>query len=238
MKGLGLVLADRLERYVCQAVTEAWTINRDIVPQVAAAIATAYLDNHQIYAFGSGHSHLLVEEMYYRAGGLNIVRPIWVPQLMLHQDPQQASRWEQTPGYSRTILDTVHWKAGDVVWLISNSGRNPLIVELAQAARGAHAVVIALLSRHHAETVEARSVSGEKLYDVADYVLDNGGVAGDAGFAVKEGWPLMFPTSTVVGASLVHWVWIEVAQRLQQAGAPPEVYTSFNLDHVRPTGTP
>jgi uncharacterized phosphosugar-binding protein len=38
-----------------------------------------------IYACGTGHSHLLAEEIFYRAGGFARVRPLLLPQLMLHE---------------------------------------------------------------------------------------------------------------------------------------------------------
>jgi uncharacterized phosphosugar-binding protein len=225
--------AARLKRYVGMHLEAAWAANRVMVPRVAAAIVQAHLTGHQIYAFGSGHSHVLVEEMYYRAGGLTLVQPVWEPAVMLHEDPERASRLEQTPGYSQHILEQLHWQAGDVVWLISNSGRNPLIVELALAARAAAVTVIALTSLRHAQAVAALSVSGQKLHEVADFVLNNAGAVGDAGFHVEGIERPLFPTSTVVGAALVNWVWVEVAERLQQAGAPPDVLTSFNVDVSR-----
>ena len=74
------------------------------------------------------------------------------------------------------------------------------------------------------------SVSGEKLNDVADFVLDNAGVVGDAGYYVNGVEHPLFPTSTVVGSALVNWVWVAVADELSRLGCPPEVLTSFNVD--------
>jgi uncharacterized phosphosugar-binding protein len=222
--------ADGIAQYVDEAWTKAWVANRDVVPRVAQRIVQAHLKGRRVYAFGSGHSHMLVEEMYYRAGGLTIVTPIWEPALMLHEDAERSSVLEQTPGMSRTILDRVRFEAGDVLWLISNSGRNPLIVELAQAAKSQGVAVVALMSLTHALAVAPRSVSHERLNDIADEIIDNGGVLGDAGYYIEGLAQPLFPTSTVVGAGLVNWVWVEVARQLIDAGVMPTVLASFNVD--------
>lgn len=221
---------EHIKRYVRSSLDRAWAANQEAVPKVAAHIARAYLAGGRIYAFGSGHSHVLVEEMYYRAGGLTVVTPVWDPALMLHQDAENASRLEQTPGYSRTLIDKIRWRAGDVLWIISNSGRNPLIVELALEAEAAGLTVIALMSLQHARAVRSLSVGGEKLHEVADFVLDNAGVVGDAGYYVPGIERPLFPTSTLVGAAIVNWVWVEVAAELARAGHPPDVLSSFNVD--------
>ncbi|MCY0898879.1 MAG: sugar isomerase domain-containing protein [Firmicutes bacterium] len=221
---------ERMAEYVENHLKAVWAANQEVVPRVAARIVTAHLNGHRVYAFGSGHSHMLVEEMYYRAGGLTVVTPIWEPALMLHEDPQEASRLEQTPGVSETILARVPLQAGDVLWLISNSGRNPLIVELALAAKAQKVYVIALTSLNHARAVTPRSVTRDKLHQLADAVLDNAGDVGDAGFRVEGVTRPMFPTSTIAGAVLVHWVWVEVARQLAEAGHPPDVLASFNVD--------
>ncbi|PSR22322.1 MAG: hypothetical protein C7B45_07390 [Sulfobacillus acidophilus] len=226
--------ADGIARYVDEAWMKAWVANREVVPRVARKIVEVHLRGHRVYAFGSGHSHMLVEEMYYRAGGLTIVSPIWEPSLMLHEDAERSSVLEQTPGISRTILDRVHFEAGDLLWLISNSGRNPLIVELAAAAKLQGASVIALMSLTHALAVTPRSVSHQRLNDIADEVIDNGGVLGDAGYYIEGLAQPMFPTSTMVGAGLVNWIWVEVARQLMEAGVTPTVLTSFNVDQELP----
>ena len=226
-------MGEELARYVREAIERAWTANGRAVPQLADTITAAYLAGRKIYAFGSGHSHLLVEEMYYRAGGLTIVTPIWDPALMLHEDAERSSRLEQTPCYSQSIVSRMDWQAGDVIWLISNSGRNPLIVEMALEAKEHGLTVAALTSLQHAQAVAAMSVTGQKLHEVSHLVLDNCGAVGDAGFHVEGLSRPLFPTSTIVGAALVNWVWVEVAARLHRAGYPPDVLTSFNVDFER-----
>ena len=216
--------------YFAEKLEEVFHTNQTAIEEAAQVMSHAYQAGHTIFAFGSGHSALLVEEMYYRAGGLPLITPIWDFDVMIHRDPVRASALERTPGYARTVLQAVTWNPGDVVWLISNSGRNALVVEMARMAREAGVQVIALTSMRHSRVVQATDARGDKLFDLADVVLDNGGVLGDAGFLPEGADRPMAPTSTVLGAVLVHAVEVRVMERLAQAGAFPEILRSFNVD--------
>ena len=224
------MMTEAVHAYLRAHLDEAFAKNRESIAAVADLIVERHLGGRRVYAFGSGHSHLLVEEMYYRAGGLDLVTPIWDTALMLHEDARRSSELECTPGYFRNVLRDVGWQSGDVLWLISNSGRNFLAIELAQAARSAGVTVVAMLSVAHSRAVRSASPEAPKLFEMADYILDNGGVVGDAGLAVPGIELPMVPTSTVAGAALVHAVWAEAAARLARRGQAPRVYVSFNVD--------
>ncbi|MCL4521891.1 MAG: sugar isomerase domain-containing protein [Firmicutes bacterium] len=225
---------DLLYGYLAEKLEEVLRINHEMVDRVAVAITEAHLAGHAIYGFGSGHSALLIEEMYYRAGGLNLIRPIWDFDVMIHHDPLSASERERTPGYAQKVLAKTHFNPGDMLWLVSNSGRNALLMEMAVAAKAQGVQVIALTSLNHSQAVEPHGPSHEKLYQVADFVLDNRGAIGDAGFWVTGVPAPMIPTSTILGAVLVHAVWMQVAEKLVAAGFVPEILRSFNLDHPIP----
>lgn len=224
------MVLDVLYAYLAEKLEAVMRANARSIKEAATLITAAHLENRAIYAFGSGHSALLVEEMYYRAGGLTIVQPIWDSNVMVSGDPERASVLERKPGYSQAILSTISLSADDVLWLISNSGRNALVVELAMAAKTRGARVIALTSLDHSRLVDPDEKLNQKLYEVADVVLDNQGVLGDAGFWVPGITEPMVPTSTILGAVLVHAVWASVASQLAAAGQPPVVLTSFNVD--------
>src|SRR6266571_3086860 len=71
-----------------------------------------------------------------------------------------------------------------------------------------------------------------KLPEIADYLLDNAGCYGDAALDVPGIAERMAPTSTVVGAALIHAVWAEVGERLVARGHVPEVWGSANRGPV------
>lgn len=214
---------------------------RSILEQVeqtqAAAIreagrlgAASISDGGLIHAFGTGHSHLLAEEVFYRAGGLLTVNAILEPSLMLHEGGAKSSAVERLPGFARVILDQEPVRAGDVLLIASNSGRNAVPVEMAMAAREKGLKVVAITSLAHSRSQPAVHATGKKLYELADVVIDNGGVPGDAVLEVP-GIPVRAcSTSTVSGAAIMQAIMAEVIDQLVQAGQLPPVLQSGNVE--------
>jgi uncharacterized phosphosugar-binding protein len=181
-----------------------------------------------IYLFGTGHSHLLAEEGHFRAGGLAPVCPILVEPLMLHQSAVQSSQAERTTGISQGILDRYHPIPGDVLVIFSNSGVNAVPVEMAMAGHQAGMTVITVVALQY----EARAklgAAGKKLSEVADIVIDNGGVMGDAVVRVGEDGIYVGPTSTVTGAFILNAILAEAAARLIAGNMPAPIYVSSNV---------
>lgn len=193
------------------------------VEVVVAALQT----DHLVYVFGTGHSHMLAEECHYRAGGLAAVCPILSTALMLHEGAVASTRMERTSGVAELTLSRYDTHPGDVIFIISNSGANAVPVEMALAAKERGLFVIAIVAKEYAATVKA-GPSGRKLADVADLVIDNHGIPGDAlveiGGGLRSG-----PSSTVVGAFLLNAIFTESAARLAQSGATPPVFVSANM---------
>jgi uncharacterized phosphosugar-binding protein len=219
------------QRNIAELLETALERNGSVIDDVAGAIATAILDGHHIYAFGAGHSIALVNEMYRRAGGVKIVRPIWNEELLSRSDEELAGKLENEIGYYRQLTDDLEWGPGDMCWVLSNSGRNALVVELAQEAKRHGVAVIALTSLTHSGAVSA-TPGLPKLPEIADYVLDNAGAFGDASLTVPGLAERMAPTSTIVGAALIHATWAEVAERLVAHGHIPEIWGSANRGQV------
>ncbi|MHB9144443.1 MAG: SIS domain-containing protein [Symbiobacteriia bacterium] len=200
------------------------------VSEAGRLAAEAVANGGLIHAFGTGHSHLLAEEVYYRAGGLLTVNAILEPALMLHEGGAKSSAMERLPGLAKVIFDQQPAMAGDVIIIASNSGRNAVPIEMAMEARQRGLKVIAITSRAHAESQPAGHASGKKLHDVADVVIDNGGVPGDAVLTVP-GLPVRAcGTSTVIGAAIMQAIMAEVVDRLIKAGKVPPVIQSGNVE--------
>ncbi|MDQ2737112.1 MAG: sugar isomerase domain-containing protein, partial [Actinomycetota bacterium] len=119
------------------------------IEQAAVLVAESLFAGHRFWAFGTGHSHMMVEEIWGRAGGLSDVSPVLEPGLMLHEGLRKSSLLERQPGLARTLLEIHPVEAGDCVLVASNSGRNAVPVEFASGARGRGATVIALTSLAH-----------------------------------------------------------------------------------------
>lgn len=214
-----------IEEKLKQAFSQEYQI------QTAAKWIAETLENEGwIYASGTGHSHLLAEEIFYRAGGFARVRPILIDELMLHKDASGSTEAERREGVAAEIFKNYPVGIGDIFLMSSNSGRNSVSIEMAQLAQAAGAKVIVLTNLAHSQSVNSRHSSGLKLYQVADLVLDNFGEIGDAaieleGLAGKTG-----ATSTVIGAALIQAILVESASILLDKGIHPELFNSSNSD--------
>jgi len=217
---------------IVELLDQALERNDAAIGGVAAAIATTILAGRHVYAFGAGHSLALVGEMPRRAGGMKVVRPLWNSEITSRSDEEAAGKLENLPGYYKELTGGLDWGPGDLCWVISNSGRNVLVVELALEARRHGVTVVGLVSAVHSGTISA-APGLPKLPEIADYLLDNGGCFGDAALEVPGIAERMGPTSTIVGSALVHAVWVEVGERLVARGHVPEVWSSVNRGAVQ-----
>jgi uncharacterized phosphosugar-binding protein len=219
------------QRHITELLDAALERNGDVIDDVAAAITEAILGGHHVYAFGAGHSVSLVNEMYRRAGGFKIVRPLWNTEMLSREDPERAGQLENELGYYRQLTDGLDWGPGDLLWVLSNSGRNALVIELAQEARQHGVKIIAVTSLTHSGAVSA-TPGLPKLSEIADYIFDNLGALGDAAIAVPGLPQWVAPTSTIIGAALIQATWAEVAERLVARGHVPEIWGSANRGQV------
>ena len=200
------------------------------IDQVAKACADAIEQGGLLYFFGTGHAHMLCEEPFYRAGGLACVSPILEPSLMLHQGGAKSSALERLPQLGSTVVAESGVGEKDVLFLISNSGRNSVPIDAALEGKKRGAVTVALTSMAHSSAVTSRHSSGKRLFEVCDYVLDNCGVYGDACINLPGLTQAISPTSTVLGAAVVNLVMTETVCLLLERGITPPVFASANTD--------
>jgi len=196
----------------------------------AGLVADSLARGGSVHAFGTGHSHMLAEELFYRAGGLVRVKPILFEGLMLHAGAELSTSLERLPGVAAALLEQHPIAPGDVLVVASNSGGNAVVREMAGLARARGIPVIAIVSRAHASSGSARATGGSNLQDVADVVIDNGGAPGDAAVAIDGFAQRVGPTSTVVGAAALNAIVAEAAERLVARGIEPDVFLSSNVE--------
>jgi uncharacterized phosphosugar-binding protein len=210
------------------ALLETCTREESVRIERASAIVAETLGRDgMVFVFGSGHSHMLGEEAFYRAGGLARVCPILVPPYMLHEGAIESTRLERESGHAERILDGYVFDAErDCMIVASNSGVNALPVEMAQLARARGLPVIAITSVAYSRSVPDRPV---RLFEIADVALDNHCPPGDALVEVAPDMAPMGPGSTIVGAFLLNSILLGAAEALLRGGRRPEVYLSANM---------
>jgi uncharacterized phosphosugar-binding protein len=198
----------------------------EAIARAADAIEASAQAGGLTYVFGTGHSHMLAEEVHYRAGGLAFAVPILTAPIMLHEGAVAGTAFERMPGLVRPILDRYAFGAGDVLIVASNSGINAVPVEAAEIGRERGATVIAITS----ETYSRAAAAGRRrIADIAHIVLDNGAPSGDAVTAVPGSLLKVGPVSTAIAVALINAVFAEVAVRLQATGVGAPIYLSANM---------
>lgn len=206
------------------------TAGAESIEKTAQIFADTLINGRRIYLFGTGHSHMLAEELFYRAGGLVNIQPILIEPLMLHISASESTVAERKEGMAEEIFREYGMSANDTVVIISNSGRNGVIVDMALLCKKEGLNVIALTNLEHTYAGESRHKSGKRLCEIADVVLDNGGCVGDACVEVDSIEGKICPTSTACGAMILNAVVAEAVDICAKKGFNPDHFASSNID--------
>ena len=201
------------------------------IETAAAWFAGAIGAGRLVYIFGTGHSHMLAEELFFRAGGLARIVPMLHPPLMLHESASAATQAERDPDVVGELLERYPMSGGDVLVVASNSGRNACPIELAMVAKERSVRTIAVLNSEHSAKWASRHSSGKRLGDVVDLVIDNCGVEGDACVPLPGSGLFVGPTSTVTGCLIMQMIACRATEMLNASGRQPELYQSSNANH-------
>jgi uncharacterized phosphosugar-binding protein len=203
-------------------------VQRAQLLEVARQMAETIRRDQRIFLFGTGHSHLLAEEGFYRAGGLANVVPILTEHVMLHRLPSLGSRLERTQGLAELILERYAPEPQEMLFVFSNSGVNQLPVEMAVRGRERRLFVVSVSSFAYARQAPLCAL-GLRLDQSADIALDNGGVPGDAILELENLAWRVAPSSTVICTLLWNGLVAETARLLLESGIEPPVFASLNV---------
>ena len=204
----------------------------DLMEKTVSLLTETALNKHSIFIFGASHAGILVQEMFYRAGGLMLINPIFGREIMLDTSPvTHTSRMERLPGYGKLLAENNQICENDVLIVHSVSGRNPVAIELAMEAKKKKAAVVCITNMNYSKAVQSRHPSGKKLYQVSDIVIDNHGEKGDSCIKIDGVEQKVSPTSTVIGAAILNSIVAATAQELVNNGLnPPPIFYSANID--------
>lgn len=197
--------------------------------------AQSILAGRMVHVFGSGHSRILVEEMWPRYGSFPGFNPIVELSLTFHNlvvgpnGQRQAMFLENVSGLAERILRNFDLSPTDSALVASSSGCNVVPIEIAEGFRKRSVKVVAIISRKHSDASRSQHPAGKKLQDFADLVLDTGAPVGDAMVSIDGLDTPVAPGSTVGGCMLINSIKAEVAARLTRAGAAPKVLTASAL---------
>ncbi len=199
------------------------------IQQAADWFAETILAGRMVQVFGSGHSRIMVEEMWPRYGSFPGFNPIVELSLSFHNlvvganGQRQAMFLENVSGLAERILRNFALRPTDSALVVSSSGCNLVPIEMAAGFKARGLKVVAIISRRHSEASPSKHPEGKRLQDFADLVLDTGAPVGDAMVTIPGLATPVAPGSTIGGCLLVNAIKAEVAARLTAAGQPPKV---------------
>lgn len=207
------------------------TTQWNAIHQASDVISNAIINNHSIYIFGASHAGILAQEMFYRTGGLVVINPILPKEVMLNVRPiTQTSQMERLYGYGSIVFDNSGARKNDVLIIHSVSGRNTIAIDMALRAKEKGTKVIAITNMEYSKEVNSRHACGKKLFELADIIIDNCGEFEDSCMLIDGMKQKVAPTSTVMGASIVNSIVIQVVENLLAKGMEPPVFHSANVD--------
>lgn len=220
--------ADKLVDLIRRTAEE----EQENLQQAAVILADAIAGDQRIFAFGCTHSSTTLQDIFARAGGIMLINLIFPPGLeALQTKPVWLSTSiERLEGYAAAVLDNTPIQEGDVMIVVSVSGRNAVPVEMAMEAKKRGLKVIAVTSMTYTQGVESRHSSGKKMYEFADVVLDNKVGKGDA-ILSDERMPQKFcPVSGVTGPALLQMMVAATIEELLARGITPPVFLAANVE--------
>lgn len=217
-----------------EMLAHAWTANASTLARLAPVIGASLARGGVLHTFGSGHSELIAREIIGRAGGLVCISGII---------DSTAGFIENLVGYGTRLIERhdrqYQLLPGETIIVISNSGKNSSPIEVAQYAKKKGLIVVGLTALAMSTTTATVHPSGQRLHEIADHVLDNGGVPGDTIIEVRDG-VMSGPTSTFIGCSLLNWLMLSVVEWLKVNGHPLPILRSQNMpnaiEHNRQVG--
>lgn len=200
--------------------------NERVMKQIVDELVAGVCAGQSLFVFGSGHSSLFGVELYHRAGGASFIIPVLGDFLLPSAGPQVVRALERTPHAADSLLRRVEPRRGEMLWIASQSGINPAVVDLALEAKRLGMKTVAFTSLEHSKNVTSRHESGKRLFEVADEVIDLMGRRGDAAVSIgKE--VTAGPLSGVTTAFLAHSIIVAACARLEETGVRC-TYTSVN----------
>lgn len=213
----------------CDLLQTVAQSQQDAILEATQLIAASLIGGGIWHLFGTGHSHIIAEEVYYRAGGLAPVNAMLFPTLMQHEGPASSTKLERLPGLARVVFEQNDLRPGEVLTIVSNSGKNAVPIEMALLARGRGLKTIALTSLAQSKEAPLGTGQDKKLYEICDVVIDNCGTPGDAALPVPGSDLYTAPTSTLTNVAIVEQIVYGVCCQFQEAGQEPPVFKTANL---------
>ena len=225
---------DLVEEYafltkVCDMLKEVESAENEAMEAAAQAAYEAIRAGGLLHVFATGHSHMIADELFFRAGGLVPVNPILEPSLTLDAGAIGSMRNERKAGLAEEVLRKEGVRQGDILLISSNSGINNVPVEAAIYAKKAGLTVVGITSLKASKELISRHAGGKKLYEVCDIVIDNHAPVGDGLLTLSENGLVTGGASTFGSLFIAQRIVLKIENRFLSDQKTPPVYMSANI---------
>lgn len=224
------MLAQEYLNKICETLRDTVESERDKIQKTSEIVADSVMKDGILHVFGTGHTMILAEEVFYRAGSLAAINAMLDNGVSVHFGGAKSSQMERLEGYADIIISQYEVRAGEAIIILSNSGRNAVPIEMAMAAKTKGLKVIAITSLAFSRSVPSRHSSGKRLFEVADIVIDNKVPPGDTVMQVDKLSQKMGPMSTIINAAILHIIMMQASQIMLEKGFLPPIWMSANLE--------
>jgi uncharacterized phosphosugar-binding protein len=214
-------LAQKYIQRTHQLLNEIEASELEKIRHAADELARSIKEGGILHLFGSGHSAIPTQEVYIRAGSLTNVLPLSLDRIM--------DTFERIEGTGSALMGRFTGHKGEVLIVLSNSGVNPLPIEVALIGKERGLFTIGISSYDHSLKVMPKHSSGKRLMDVVDLSIDSHVPYGDAGLSVDGLLMNIGPLSTLAGVSIVNAMIAQTIENLVIMGEKPPVRVSRNM---------
>lgn len=199
------------------------------IEAAAQICAESIANNGVVHVFGSGHSVGFGLEIQNRVGSLAPIHTIRLDDFVTKGKTTLAdfknpdNIFERRPGIADQLYDLYPMDNNDAFIIISNSGINGVVIDMAITAKQRGHKVVVVTSWQHTSSENSRHPSGKKLYELGDVVIDNCGPKGDA--LIETGGPeKICSVSSITGAFIAQGIAVEICRLLDEQGIEAPVY--------------
>lgn len=207
-------------------IDEITNLEQNNIKKAAKIMFDAMNNDSVVHVFATGHSHMVAEELFYRAGGLVQINPILEPFLMQHEGSIRSTKFERLPGIAKIIYESLNLKEKEPFIIVSNSGINSVPVEMAQILKENNHPVIVITSKTASKNSNPRNVYNAHLYDFADVVIDNHTPYGDG--VIEKPYAKVGAASSIACSYIAQSLVLEIINLYEENNLIPPVYQSAN----------
>ena len=229
------ITLDLFYNKVLELVAKLEETQTENIVKAASICAESMLNDGAVHIFGSGHSVGFGLELKGRPGSLVPFHMIETSDFVtkgmysLAEFRDQDNIFERRSGIADKLYDLYDVRPEDSFIIISNSGINGLVIDLAITAKAKGHKVIVITSWDHTNSEPSRHVSGKKLYELGDVVIDNCGPQGDA-LLPTRGVAKVTSISSITGAFIAQALTAEICRIYQEKGILPPILYSFEVE--------